>query len=126
MVTGCLGVESTGSGTIGFPAAQTYTTLPSEGAWHTSIRLRLLGIPGRETRLQDEPPLVERKRPSRQPANTSLVEFASPLTGGCMDKFQVTCARRCVQTVPPFVDSNSPPVVAAKRWLLFNGSTTRS
>ena len=72
-------------------------------------------MPGSDTWLHDVPPLVERKIPSPHAANTSFVEFASPLTTGCIEMSHVICALRLVQSSPPLVDSKSPTVVAASR-----------
>ena len=72
-------------------------------------------MPGSDTWLHDVPPLVERNSPSRHAANTSFVEFASPLTTGCIEMSHVICALRWVQRRPPSLDSKSPTVVAARR-----------
>src|SRR5438067_2500094 len=100
-----------------------YATRPSEGAWHTSIRIHWAGAPASAIEVQVVPPSVETCGPLEQPARTSVI---APPTGGAIDRSQVTCALREVQVEPPSALSNNPADVAARRCWPVVGSTARS
>src|SRR5918997_5437418 len=98
-------------------APHAYATAAFDGEMLTANRKKLAGAPPNATAVHVVPSSVERNKPSRQAASASF-------PAGSRETAQQITDRRCVQLVPPSVETYSPAVVAAYRRWLSVGSTT--